>query len=477
MSTIVSKRKTTQLSLVALIFCLAFSSIGYAGNAKGSGPVDAIENTQFIQVPGPNPILKPGPKGSWDEGVMETSDAFRDVRTYYLYYHATGGVGYHYQLGVASAPGPLGPFKKHGDKPILELGPKGSWDSSHAACAMILKEGPEEYYMWYSGTTSDDGTGMWHIGLATAKHPLGPWKKHENNPVLKDFGYMGGVLKVDGKYRLYVAHPITPPGYKRDYSPLAVAVGDKPEGPFVKYRDNPLMGQGKFGDWDDGGTSEAEVLYHNGMYHMFYGGAEFFGPRLEHVGYAYSKDGYNFIKHSKNPIVSRFENPNAASFSEVHVIMDVPFIYLYHTLRYERLDGHDYPWVEDIGVQVLATQRPFSLEMPVINLDTLKAGQKTSLDDSTPLCLGNINDISITAECTYSKNAKKPITIHIVSSPDGMKYDTTDLFTFDNDFKPGKTARKTLYLDKKVRYIKVTVENTDQSQSVSDVNITASLKG
>lgn len=472
MSTIASRRKAAQLIFAILICCSVFFSIGNTAIAKEAAPIDVIENTQFIQIPGPNPIITPGPDGSWDEGVIEASDAFRDVGTYYFYYHGTGAKGY--QLGVASAPGPLGPFTKHGDKPILELGPEGSWESVHVACAMVLKEGPEEYYMWYSGMGT---SGTWDIGLATAKHPLGPWKKHENNPVLKDFGYMGGVLKIDGKYRLYVAHPISHLGYKGDYSPLALAMGEKPEGPFVKYWDNPLMEQGKFGDWDDGGISEAEVLYHNGMYHMFYGGTELFGPRLEHVGYAYSKDGINFVKHSKNPIVSRFENPNAAAFAEVHAIMEPPFIYLYHTLRPEHEDGMDYPWNETLGVQVLATQRPFSLEMPVINLDTLKAGQTTSLDDSTPLCLGNINDISITAECTYSKNAKKPIRIHIVSSPDGMKYDTTDLFTFDNDFKPGKTARKTFYLDKKVRYIKVTVENTDQSHSVSDVNITASLKG
>ncbi len=152
-----------------------------------------------------------------------------------------------------------------------------------------------------------------------------------------------------GKYRLYTAHQISSPGYKGDYSPLAVALADSPEGPWTKYEGNPLMERGELGDWDDGGISEAEMLFHNGMYHMFYGGTELYGPRLESVGYAYSFDGIN--------------------------------------------------------------------------------------------------------------------------------YDTSDLLTFDDEVKPGQLSRKTFELDTKVRFIKVLVENLDESESVSNVKITASLGG
>ena len=84
-------------------------------------PNALLESRRFIQIPGPNPIIKPGPDGAWDDGVAEASDAFKDVDTYYFYYHATGA-GKGYRLGVASSNHPLGPFKKHGDKPILDLG-------------------------------------------------------------------------------------------------------------------------------------------------------------------------------------------------------------------------------------------------------------------------------------------------------------------------------------------------------------------
>jgi hypothetical protein len=76
---------------------------------------------QFLQIPGPNPILTPGPEGAWDDEIIEASDAFKDFGTYYLYYHGNGGRGY--RLGVATSTHPLGPFAKHGAEPILAVRP------------------------------------------------------------------------------------------------------------------------------------------------------------------------------------------------------------------------------------------------------------------------------------------------------------------------------------------------------------------
>jgi len=437
---------------------------------------DLVENGLFIQIPGPNPVITPGPEGAWDDGVTEASDAFKDVDTYYFYYHATGA-GKGYRLGVASSTHPLGPFKKHGDKPVLDLGPKGSWDDKYVACAMVLKDGREKYYMWYSGHGSSRQYRKWSIGLATAKHPLGPWKKYDGNPILEDFGYVGGVLKVKGKYHLYSAYPISSRGYKGDYSPLALAVAETPQGPYTKYKGNPLMEKGDFGDWDDGGISEAEVLYHAGVFHMFYGGTHLYGPRLESIGYAYSLDGYNFMKYLRNPVAARQANPNAAAFAEVHAIIEPPFIYLYHTLRYEERNNKSFPWNEDLGVQVLVTQTPFSLDMPALNIESLAGGKTSTLADSPPVSLGHITRLALTAECTYKANAERPIRIHVRASYDGMTYDTVDLYTFENDFKPGQTARKTIELDPKVPFIKVFVENQDRSRSVSDIRVIATLGG
>ena len=368
-----------------------------------------LDPSRFIQIPGPNPILTPGPEGAWDDEIIEASDAFKDFDTYYLYYHGNGGQGY--QLGVATAPGPLGPFTKQGKEPVLRVGPKGSWDAVHVACAMVLKERTDRYTMWYSGLGKPDEHHGWCIGLATAETPLGPWKKHSANPVLDNFGYVGGVVKSNGKYHLYTAHPIGSTG--PDYSPMALATAEKPEGPWTKWNGNPVLKQGEWGEWDDGGFSEAEVLYHSGVFHMFYGGAKLFTPRLasrECIGYAYSFDGADFTKYARNPVATHEAEPNASAYAEVHSIIEPPFVYTYHTLRYKEpwrdRFRPQFPTVEDLGVQVLVMQRPFSLAMPLLNIRSLEPEATTPMSSEiTPaVSLSHVSRVAITAECAYGRD-------------------------------------------------------------------------
>jgi predicted GH43/DUF377 family glycosyl hydrolase len=466
------------LTFAVLITCGWLLSDGvFAGDtfAPSSIRQPIIEQTKFIQIPGPNPVITPGKEGAWDDSVVEASDAFRDVGTYYFYYHACGA-GKGYRLGVASSDHPLGPFKKHGDKPILDLGKKGEWDSKHVACAMVMKGGGEKYYMWYSGCSDIID---WSIGLATASSPLGPWEKYEGNPVIKDFGYLGGVVKVDGKYRIYSAHPIHQPWagweegknrsktYHSDYSPLAVAIGDEPHGPFEISDRNPLMVQGNEGDWDEGGISEAEVLYHNGMFHMFYGATERLGPRTEHIGYAYSFDGFEFFKFGANPVASRHVAANTAAFAEVHSIIDPPFIYLYHTLRPEYSSGRRFGWDENLGVQILVTQAQYCFDMPVLNVDLLASGKSTKIDDSAPIPVGCVGASAITVECTFGDKTDNHLSIGIRSSHDGINYDTVDLNRFHLSPTPVKKVRGTFGLNTNVRFVKVVVEHSNYNKSTS----------
>lgn len=180
--------KNSQLLVVVGVFStmIAGASV-YAGDkfADPSVRQKIIESSKFIPIPGPDRIIKTGEKDQWDDGFIEASDAFEDLGTYYFYYHGNGG-GKSYRLGVATATSPLGPFKKYGDKPILDLGKQGSWDNRTIACGMVLKEGDEEYYMWYSGDGSGGGARGMDVGLAIAENPLGPWKRYEQNPVMED---------------------------------------------------------------------------------------------------------------------------------------------------------------------------------------------------------------------------------------------------------------------------------------------------
>jgi len=423
----------------------------------------------FIHIPGPNPILTPGQPGTWDDGVIESCDILKDHDTYWLYYHGTSSrTGY--QIGVATAPHPLGPWEKRGTAPVLALGPEGSWDERGVACAAIIKEGLDRYYMWYSGLAEDQGA-RWGIGLATADNPLGPWHKHRGNPILPDCGYVGGVVKVGGKYHMYCEHPIGSTG--ADYGPISLAVADAPEGSWLRHEGGPVLTQGEWGQWDDGGFSEAKVVRSGDVYHLFYGGAKLHPTRIlsrESIGYAWSLDGLRFHKHPANPVAPREANPDAAAFAEVHAYHETPFWYLYHTLRYNSRDGD-----EDIGVEVLAEGRPFRLSMPVLSAQALAPGAATELGDCRTICLSATNGCSLTVQCTFPPQ-RVALRISVFGSHDGLAWDTEELSRAVMTQSDGP-RQMTLDVITGAPYARVVVANDDPAGTVGPLCVHATLAG
>ena len=446
--------------------------------APEEGPDPSAGWGPFVHIARPNPVMTPL-EGAWDSWILETSDAFKEGDTYYLYYHAAGEVSY--QLGVATAKHPLGPFERFGDAPVLTLGPEGSWDDSMVACAMILKEAEGRWLMWYSGYGSGEETSLWSVGLATAPGPTGPWTKHEGNPIVRDFGYVGGVVKVDGEYRLYVAHPIGSTG--PDYSPMSLATATSPEGPWKKHAENPVLREGAEGEWDHGGFSEAEVLYADGLHHMFYGGATLMEPRIrtrESVGYAFSADGVHFTRSPFNPVADLDDVPNASAFAEVHAIHEPPFVFLYHTLRYEKAwregDEDRMPMVEDVGVQALVMERPFKLEVPLLAVDKLRGMCPTSLTDCDVICLEGCDSLDIHLSGTYSKRASAGLRVALRTSQDGLHFDAADDQAWNLPGVPTEALDLTVTAALSAPFMKVVVTNLEGA-AIEGLRVTATLGG
>lgn len=153
------------------------------------------------------PAVKRGEKGSWDERSVFTCNILVDKGKYYLVYQAEGDVSKNPDVknvvGMAWANSPDGPWTKL-EKPILETSndavtktnPKfpnnsykrivvkeGSWDSrSVHDPGIIIKDG--KYYLYYKGHGVADkmfADSKW--GLAIADKPEGPYVKHKLNPI------------------------------------------------------------------------------------------------------------------------------------------------------------------------------------------------------------------------------------------------------------------------------------------------------
>jgi hypothetical protein len=472
--------------LRAAISALLLSSFALTANAQNLPPRENPYATKgFVHILGPSPAIVPSPDDSAvDSWILESCDVIKDVGTYYWYYHAMSKDKTRwpraYRMCVATAPTPLGPWKKYDKNPILDHGPDGSWDSYSVDGAVIMKQGAydiksgtEQYYMWYAASGP---TGR-HIGLATASNPLGPWIKHAKNPVVKGFGYLGGVVRVNGKFFMFVQYPVG----KTDQGPFRVATSDKPEGPWEKYEGNPVMTPGDWGAWDDGGYSEARVRYHEGVFHCFYGGTK--TPKLESIGYAYSLDGFHWSKYPANPVVDLTRVPDASGLAEVHGYFEGPYVFLYHTLRYHTgkgtargLKSFPRPYeTEDLGIQVLTIDPRFKVAMPVLNLESLGPKQSSRHQDCLPIGLESAATLALSVECAYDAAARAGLQLHVRASDDGVRYDTVDLYTLDIRLDAGKSVRQTVELSPKVKYVKVIVENLDGKHSVRSVNLKATV--
>ena len=441
--------------------------------------LNAIENTSFTQIPGPNPILVPGKPGSWDDGMCEMCDILKDNGKYYLYYHATGA-GMSYRIGVAVADHPLGPFVKHGDRPILDL-TFGDGNDRYIACGSILKEGTDKYYLFYSLQQKDDQLN-YYIGLATADNPLGPFTKFEGNPIMKNFGYVGGVTKRGGKYYMFNEYPTRVQAV--DYGHISVAVADRPEGPWEPCRDQPVMPVEDFGTWDDAGYSECNVKFDGTLFHMFYGGAKTHACRLlsqESIGYAYSLDGRSFVKYGKNPVAHREAIAFGAAMAECCFLTEYPYVYVYHTLRYrepwmpesESAENTKFPSMEHIGVQVLSLTDRYSVSYPVYSLASLGAGECAADLCKLPLSVMNADRFALTVSCNYTTEAAPP-EVRVYTGIDPHCFDTEPAYTFRLPCADGAFRQATFAGDITAGFMRVYVKNTGGGE-IRDVKVDITL--
>lgn len=63
---------------------------------------------------------------------------------------------------------------------------------------------------------------------------------------------------------------------------------------WYEYLGNPILESGPPGSWDDDWVQSPDVIYHDGLYKMWYTGADDYRRR---IGYATSPDGFSWTKH------------------------------------------------------------------------------------------------------------------------------------------------------------------------------------
>ena len=181
--------------------------IGYATSRDG---IHWIKHSE--------PVLTPGPLGSWDVDLLGPGAVLKVGNLFYMWYW--GGQGKwpraKIQIGLAISTNginwikyddpstPFPPFKF--SDPVLSGGELGSWDFLRVWTPAVLKT-EDGYEMWYAGR-EDGSLAPQMVGYATSTDGI-HWQKWEGNPVIETrpvwgFSYLSSsVLRFNQGYHMW----------------------------------------------------------------------------------------------------------------------------------------------------------------------------------------------------------------------------------------------------------------------------------
>ncbi len=207
-----------------------------------------------------------------EQGVCrrDPSDVIQVEQTYYLWYtrvdersnpalypsgyagevwFATSRDGRAWQeQGKALGPGPTGAFDSHGVFTPNVLARDGNYYLFYSA----VRPTPGRDDGFFENNATSDFTA---IGLAVSDSPMGPFVRASPNPVLETSGSANRfdsyrvddacLIVRDGKYWLYYKGRSRADGRNGPRrTRMGVAIAERPDGPYVKYGANPVLGSG-----------------------------------------------------------------------------------------------------------------------------------------------------------------------------------------------------------------------------------------
>ena len=198
----------------------------------------------------------------------------------------------------------------------------------------------------------------------------------------------------DGSWRAYFDAPVN----ANDEAPLTLWRAPAPEGP---WRFSGVAADGDAGAWDWGRYSGGSVIRPDGagLFHVFLSASATRANKVvENLGWATSSDGVSFVKNQHNPLASAALNatasevldgrrsrttPGTTAMAEASVFVEVPFVYVHHTIRWLPPPSGGDPFAphgrnaEDLGVEVFSPSPTFNLSFPVVSGVTLAPGGET----------------------------------------------------------------------------------------------------
>lgn len=139
----------------------------------------------------------------------------------------------------------------------IATGPNGSWDANGVFTPTILVA-DKQYYLFYTAVPkpfdSDNGgpnSTPTAIGTAYADSPDGPWMKYDENPVLKpgtgrepDSHRLDDACLIVRNHQYWLYYKGRQKGLTPAETKMCLALAGRPAGPYTKYENNPILPSG-----------------------------------------------------------------------------------------------------------------------------------------------------------------------------------------------------------------------------------------
>ena len=239
-----------------------------------------------------NPVFGIGDEGAWDSSSVMMPGVVPFDDGYLMLYGGRDLSSENYQIGAAFSDDGLS-WARLADEPVIPAGAVGEWGSLSAGGPSLL-ELDGELRVWFHAH-GEEGT-----RIAAARSTDGRnWTMDTPEPVL-DVGPIGSWDEQA------VAHPsVKKRGdvYEMWYASAELQVGhaistDGVE--WVRYCGNPVFEPIGGDSWEGGQSKAPEVIYDEGLYHLFYSGG---GQEAWRVGHAVSADGLRWSRTGGSPLL------------------------------------------------------------------------------------------------------------------------------------------------------------------------------
>jgi predicted GH43/DUF377 family glycosyl hydrolase len=248
-------------------------------------PLPPAALVRFEWVANAAPVIPPGPPGAWDSHDALNPTVVLTGGTYYNFYSGFDGKTWHSGLAT-SADGMT--WRKEGK--VLSPDP-ATWEGEYiAANGSALRVGSEFLYWYHAGVRETPRIGLARSadGRTWQKHPApvietGPRGSWDERGVADPY-----VLQIGGTFYMYYL------GQNRARQ-QRIGVARSPDGiRWEKLRTNPVLEIGENGAFDDDALGEPAVWMSHGSYWMLYTGRD--RANIRRLGLAHSTDGIAWVR-------------------------------------------------------------------------------------------------------------------------------------------------------------------------------------